>query len=329
MLAGQGAQGKQPLLGRFKRGRVEIHGRQRILDPARGLAQFDQRPAQCRHGLVQAVGPFLRRGAFEPADSLDDHALGPRIARSAGQHLVGAGHIAADALGRLHPAAGNVQRLVLARLGRQRLQLAHGMAKEILLLARGLQRSLGLGQGCHRLAPGRPGGADGGNVDAAKGIEQLPMPAGIEQPPVIMLAVQLDQNIRQPAQDLARHPPVIDPAGLAPVGCVDAAQDQLVLDLDPGLGQQIAGGMSGGQIEHGRHLALGGACAHQLGPPAPAQDKAQAIEQDRLARPRLAGQHVQARREFQRQPVDQQDVADVQHAQHHAAPCPVRATCPG
>jgi hypothetical protein len=39
-------------------------------------------------------------------------------------------------------------------------------------------------------------------------------------------------------------------------------------------------------------------CAHQIGPAAPAQHEAQTVQQDRLAGPGLAGQHVQARLEI-------------------------------
>lgn len=47
-----------------------------------------------------------------------------------------------------------------------------------------------------------------------------------------MLAVQFDQSIRKLAQNLAGHAAVVDKAGLAPIGAIDAAQDQIILGLD-------------------------------------------------------------------------------------------------
>ena len=194
------------------------------------------------------------------------------------------------------------------------------MAQEILFGAGGVQRGLGLGQIAHRAAARGPCGAHRAQVQRAERVQHRPMAARVQQAAVVVLAVQFHQNLGEGAQNLARDAAVIHPAGLAPVQCVHAAQDQFVIvKLDPRLGQDRAGGMGGGQVEHRRHFALARAAADQIGPPAPAKDKAQTIQQNRLARPRLAGQHVQAGAEAQVQTVDQQHVADVQRSQHVGA----------
>ena len=66
--------------------------------------------------------------------------------------------------------------------------------------------------------------------------------------------------------------------------------------------------MIGGQIENRRHLALIGSRPHQIGATPPTQHKTQTIQKDRFARAGLAGQHVQARLEFNLKPVDDQHV---------------------
>ena len=54
------------------------------------------------------------------------------------------------------------------------------------------------------------------------------------------------------------------------------------------------------------------------GAAAPADRQAQGIEQDGFARAGFAGQHIQARREFQRGLFDQDDVTDSQRGEHNA-----------
>ena len=153
-------------------------------------------------------------------------------------------------------------------------------------------------------------------VEARERIQERPMPARVQEAPVIMLAVQFHQMIGQIAQHLARDTAVVDEGGLAPVGGIDPAQDQLVLGLDSGLVKHPARRMTQRQVEDRRHLALPRALADQFRPAAPAQHEPQRIQEDRLARPRLAGQHVQSRPKLQAQPVDDQHIADVQTTQH-------------
>ena len=68
------------------------------------------------------------------------------------------------------------------------------------------------------------------------------------------------------------------------------------------------GRMVGRQIEPCGHLALFGPLTHQIGTTAPAQNKAERIQKDGLARAGLTGQHVQPRLEAKLQPVDDQHV---------------------
>ncbi len=125
------------------------------------------------------------------------------------------------------------------------------------------------------------------------------MPARVQKAPIVVLTVQFHQMVGQVAQHLAADAAVIHESGLAPVALVDAAQDQLFPGRDARGIQHGSGAIAGRGIEHRRHLALRSALAHQIGAAAPAQHKAQRIQQDRLARTGFAGQHVQARPKLQ------------------------------
>ena len=147
------------------------------------------------------------------------------------------------------------------------------------------------------------------------------MPARIEKPAVVVLAMQLHKAIRQGPQDLARDAPVVDPGGLAPVSGVDPPQDQLaLLGLNSGLGQNLVHGMIRRESKHRRDLALLGPGTNQLGPPAPAKDKAQSFKKDGFPGAGLAGQHVEARLKLQSQPIDDQHIADVETPEHGSPP---------
>ena len=311
MLARQRPDGKQPLLQRLQLGRVEIQTAQRLLNPAHRVAQFDQGPVQRPKCAVKPpLGPVRR--ALHPAQRVAHGAFGP-----VRQGAMGADDIGADPFRPLHQAAAGIQCRLLARFGVQLVQLHHGMAQIVFFHLRPFERALRRLKCRPRLGPCAPRRTHPGQIQPGKGIKKLAMPARVQKTPVIMLAVQFHQRIRQITQHLARDPAIVDPGRLAPVHRVDAAQDQLaLLGHDPRLGQNRMGGMKRIQIKDRHNLALRGPCAHQIRPPPPAQHKAQGIQQDRLARPGFAGQHIQPRPKGQRQPIDDQHITNFKRTQH-------------
>ena len=70
------------------------------------------------------------------------------------------------------------------------------------------------------------------------------------------------------------------------------------------------------QIEPSRDFALIRSAAHQLGPSAPTQHKAQRIKQDRFTGTRFSGQHIEPGLERKFQPVDDQHVPDIETREH-------------
>ena len=317
VLARERANGKEPLLAGLEVERIEIERVERALRLAPGLVELDQRPRQGRERTVEPPLGLLCR-ALEPAQRIARRALGP----VGPERLSGAGDLLAGALGALHEAAARVELGLLAGLRVERVELAHGVAQEILLGADIGERGLGLVEGGLGRRAFAPRGAHGlaPCLEPAEGVEHGAMRARVEQTAIVLLPVQLDKGGREPAQHLARDAAIVDPGGLAPVGGIDPAQDQIVLGGQPGLGQHVARGVVRRQLEHRHHLAPLSPRAHQIGPSAPAQHEAETIEQDRFARAGLSGEHVEARPEPEIEPVDDQHVANFKRTQHSQVP---------
>ncbi len=317
MLARQPADREQPLLDQIELARVEGNRFQGLRYARLRRAQFSQCPVE--RGQCRIEPSFHATGRpLEPPQRVQHLAL----CAIGAQGLRGTIHILADAHGGLHEPAARVERGLLSRLRRQRVQLAHGVAQERFLGPRGLERF----RLARRIAlcrgEGRPRRSGRGKLllQPGKGVEQRPVAARIEKSAIVVLAVQLHQRLRQPPQHLTAHPPVVDPGSLAAIRGVDAAQDQTVIVRQPRFAQNRMGGMAGGEIEDSRHLALRRPRPHQRRAATPAQHKTQGVQQDRLAGAGLAGQHVETRPEVKLQPVDDEQIADIETAQHGSVP---------
>ena len=131
-----------------------------------------------------------------------------------------------------------------------------------------------------------------GTLVACVVVQNGTVAARVQQAAVVMLAMQLNQRFREAAQDLSRAATVIDPSGFAAICGVDTAQDELIASRQPCVFEHGMSRVTGRQIKPGGDFPLIGPLPHQIGTPAPAQHKTQGIQQDRLARPGLAGQHV-------------------------------------
>ena len=177
----------------------------------------------------------------------------------------------------------------------------------------------GLGQLRFGLAPLPPRGLDALDVAGPVAVEQRAVAARVDQPAVVVLAVQLDQRRGDRPQQRGADRLVVD-EGLAPaVGAQRAAQDQRLarLDLDLGLGQRFAHRFGQrGELERRGNARPLLARADQRGFRPVAEHQPERVEQDRLARPGLAGQHPEPAGEGEVQRLDQHDVPDSQTGQH-------------
>ncbi len=165
---------------------------------------------------------------------------------------------------------------------------------------------------------GRPRYARQLRMQPAVVVQQRSVRLPVQQADGFMLAVHLDQQGADLAQ--CRHPGglIVDIGAAAAVGRHDAAQDQLFArrDLEAAFGQQGDQRLIIRRGEDGRGRGLLGAVPHQSGVGTRAQRQAQRVEDDGLARPRLAGQHGQTVLDLQVKGVDEDDVADREGGQH-------------
>ena len=310
VLAGKRAEREQPLLGAFELMRLEGGGGERLLDlGARGVGLGEHALKRLGHGGEQrAARPRL---ALDPAERRGE----PRPARPlALQRVESLVQLARDLLGVHHQLPPRGERLLLAGLRIEAHKLVQRMADIVGIGADrgdfgGMPRPLILGG-----APRLPGGRHRFRLaaQAAKGIDEVAVAARVDQRPVVVLAVDLDERPAHLAQELHANGDVVDEGAGAAVGGLDAAQDQRRIGLQAVIGKEPQHGMIGGEIESRGHLALAGALPHQRGIAAAADGKGEGIEQDRLAGAGLAGEHAKARAEFEIEPVDQNDVADRQ-----------------
>jgi hypothetical protein len=176
--------------------------------------------------------------------------------------------------------------------------------------------------GCQRilrLAKGAVGARSNPDVDPRETVEQRAVAGSGEQPAIIVLAVDLDQMRAEFAQQRGRGGGAVDEGTAAAIRLDDAAHDQRLarLDVEAVVGEQRRDRsvrMRG--VEGGGDDRLRGALPHQPGIAARAQRQPERIEQDRLARTGLAGQHAETFVEIEVERLDQHHVTNGKRGQH-------------
>jgi len=136
------------------------------------------------------------------------------------------------------------------------------------------------------------------------------MPARVDQSPLVMLAVNLDQRLAYLPQELHADARVVEKGAAPAVSTLHATEDQCRLGRDAVLAKEREYGMRRIELEGRRHLALRRAAPHERHIAPRAESERQCVEQDRLAGAGFAGQHEQSLAEFEIELVDQDDIAD-------------------
>ena len=167
-------------------------------------------------------------------------------------------------------------------------------------------------------APRLPQLLERGNVpfEPCKRIKQAAVGRGIDQRPLIMLAMNFHQCGADRFQGLHADRLVVDEGAGAAVGKLHPSQDHLAGIVEAIVAEDGGGRMPLRDIEHRGDLALFGAVTDQAGIAAAAERQRERIEQDGFARAGLAGQNGKAPGKFDIEPFDQDDVADRQTRQH-------------
>ncbi len=310
-----GAQREQPLLDGFEFARVEF-------EVARG--GFEHR--QCLVGLVggafggdqrlveQPLGAVAR--AFQTPRRASQRRLRPGGAGKFGNRLVQG---FSEPLGVLQQRAARGEPILFAGFGRQGVELGQVVAQKVLFLAAGGGAARPFLLALPRCAPIAPGRGQCGHVARVlgEGVEGHAVVGGIEQAALLELALDLDQAVAELAQQADACRLVVDKGPAAPVAAQQPAQhDRIAVAVEPGLAQDRICRVIAPDREFGGDRRLAGAVAHEPGFTAFPQRQPQRIEQDRLPRPGLAGQHAQPRSKRQIEPVDQDNLAYGQPQQH-------------
>ena len=167
------------------------------------------------------------------------------------------------------------------------------------------------------------GGGDPGQLrlQPAIVVQQGAVGLPVQEADGLMLAVHLDQSLTDLPQRRNARGLIVDKGPAAAVRGQGAAQDQLLArdDLESARRDHLDQVRVVGGREDGGGRRLFRAASHQAGIGARAKGQAQGVENDRLARPGLAGQHRQAGVDVEVEHVHQHDVADGEGGQHEGA----------
>ena len=255
VLAGRCAEPEQPFLDAFKLPRLECRLSHGLLDFGAGrirlgnhtLKSLCDRSKQPARKLSLALDAAKRCG--EP------RAVGALPL----QHIERLGELRGDLLGMHHQLTAGGESILFATLGIEQAKLFKGMI-EIVGIGAG-SGDLGRMARSGRVSrlPGRVGFGHTRalHAQAAESIDQVTMAARVDQSPLVMLAMDLNQGAPHLAQELNTHAYVVEKGAASPVGTLHPAEHDSPLGLDAVLGQQCEDGMGGMKLEGGRDLPLG------------------------------------------------------------------------
>ena len=201
----------------------------------------------------------------------------------------------------------------------QRAQFLHRQAQALAFDLPRLAVGFGVQALLPRGLPGVPGGADRGGLllRAGIGVEHLALGLRAQQRVMRVLAMDVEQEFGGVLQLRQRRRAAVDEGARATAGVDHPAQDQHAVVrrvarlVEPGHQPRQA-------VDHefDRDFGTRRAAAHHAALGAVAQRQRQRVDQDRLARTGLAGEHGEPRREIEFDRFDQQVIADGQMRQH-------------
>ena len=151
----------------------------------------------------------------------------------------------------------------------------------------------------------------------AEVIEQLALRAGARQRLEFVLAVDIDDQCADVAQQRERHRHAIEIAARAAIGGDDAAHRELVVGVDRLFGEQVAQRRRAvADVEGGGELGALRAGAHHFGAALAAGEQRQRVDDDGLARAGFAREHGEPRAHLELDQIDDGEVTNLQVGQH-------------
>ena len=266
-----------------------------------------------------------RERSVDPTE-LAEHARGPRqaarrrvpVAVENGRDLA---QTSRQLLRVLHALPLGAELRLLARTEPRRVELADLEPQQVLAL-----RPVALGGACAvDVVSGRPELRTQAPdplaqvIGVGEAVEQLELTCRREQALMLVLTMDLDEVVSQPFEQPDRHRGVIGERPVAPGAAQLPTEDELpVVEPETGLVEQRRHGVAGLDLEnrlHGGRLGIG---PDDVPLGSGTTDEEDRIDEHRLARTCLAGQHVEPRRERDFDGLDDGEVADAQLPEHRA-----------
>jgi hypothetical protein len=291
---GQAMDDAQPLRQTFEFGGIVVDRRRQIANLGRNIDQLRFQP-------IDASGQRLE-ARIEPGEAADlatrDRDRLPRTTRFADQCILDGRRTGRDRLAMPRGVQAGPD-LVRFTGPQARSSDLGGFVVEDLRAPGELSRIAGqLVEGCSIGAPAFHRVRDplSLGVVLAERVEQIPLPTPVEQPLLLMLAVDLDQRPGCLRQACRGHRFVVQP-GRRSTGRGHLAQ------ADERLWEAVEERLDARGL---------GPVAHERRVRARPERQPQCVDNQALSGTGLPGQHVESRRELQPQPVDQREVGDGQ-----------------
>jgi hypothetical protein len=258
------AQREQPLFRALQQSRVGIRlvrepPEQRLRLRQRRFRLFEQRE-HWGNRTIAAAGDALQRASG--GAQADGGAAAAAVARR--QFGKRGGERLRPLLVLLQKLTFRRQRLLFPSRGGKVRKVVDRVAQPVLVALRRRDRGLRFRQRRRRVAPRAMTGHRriAQRRRHAVGVEQQNVSGRIGEAHLVVLALHLHQQRRDPPQQPRPHRRVVDEAARAAVARQHAAQHDLVLRLDPLLGEQRERRMVLLRREHRRHDRLLGADTH-------------------------------------------------------------------
>ena len=315
VLACGGSQGEEALLDHLQLARIELEAARDGFEHGQRLSGLGGGALGRGQGFVEKALSALACPLQPPRRPRQRRLRAGCAAEFADGFVQGFG----QALGVLQQAPAGGEAVLFAGLGRERVELGQMMAQQILFVAAG-----GGEARCLRLAQARgtpivPGLAHrrGCRHVPGESVEDRAMIGRVQEAALLELTLDLDQAVAELAQEADAGRLVIDKGAAAAVGAQQPAQhDRFAIIVEAGFAQHRIGRVIAPDREFGGDRRLARALAHQPGLAAPPHRQTERVEQDRLPRPGLAGQHAQPLAKGQIKPIDQDNFAYGQAEQH-------------
>ena len=316
-------QRREPLVDAREVAGIEVEAAAVVAQRPRGFLELDTRGIDQRHDLGERR--IVRGGGREPGGDLRD-APRQRLVRFL-ERVGGLRARVDQRRGVREPRLRGAELRPLALAHRERGELVPARLEDLALGGRPASVDPGRVASLARRTPLPPrvAGLLRQRRESAERVDELALRLRGRERLVRVLAGDLDQPLAERLQLRERRGRAVDPRAASALRIEHAAQEDLAVAFgEPLLGQPRAHRRRVVDVERGRELGALGAGADLARLEADAEQEAERVEQDRLARAGLAGERREAGLELELEGAHDDEIADRQQPQHlQSAPRPL------